>query len=255
MSTPNISCIELKTVLVNTPDDVKEGLLTSLPCPIHLIEFSITQCPSLLYHPPNAILDLFYLFQTKMMQVELSGGWALDPMRDSMDNDISISPRWPICHQDICMKGIYHRRTAPFLALTNSLQPCSLQRLHLTFEQWSHLDEMARFLQYFGEYIKEFVITFAYSLIYYVKHDHAVKLAASVEEWASYSVSSLRALSKLGFNLSEPLVSRYLDEPRSWPDSIGIPRFLACFPQDLPLDDGIHIKLRFVDDIMERPIM
>ncbi len=74
---------------------------------------------------------------------------------------------------------------------------------------------------------------------------------ASDAEWASYSFSSLRNLSKLRFDLSDNLFLRSPYEPRTWADSVGIPRFLACFPKDLPLDDGVYIDLQYVSDFMD----
>ncbi len=172
LSAPKVSRIQLKTViLVNSPDDVKAALLDSLHGPIALPEFIITECPHGLYHHPIAIMDLLHLLQTKTMYIQLAGGWALDVVQDAYHSSSAL-PRWPVCHPAICMKGFYHERPSPLSALTDLLAPGSLHMLHLAFDQWSHLEEMARFLKCFGESITEFTITFANALLYHVQHDH-----------------------------------------------------------------------------------
>ncbi|RPD56643.1 hypothetical protein L226DRAFT_537923 [Lentinus tigrinus ALCF2SS1-7] len=243
-STPNISSIQLKSViLVNTPED-KKPRLASLSGPIRLTEFSMMRSPDGHDHSPVAVLELFRLFETKFIQIQLASFWAPSAL-EGANNAGPVVPRWRVRHQGICIVGITTTRPTPLMTLTETLVPGSLKQLHLDFRNWSHLHEMARFLQYFGESITNFTISFAYALARYEARDHT----PSDEEWSSYRFSSLRNLSKLQFNLSQALMLPFSNGRRTWTDSTGIPKFLACFPRSLPLQDGVYINLRYVGDI------
>ncbi|RPD56642.1 hypothetical protein L227DRAFT_578586 [Lentinus tigrinus ALCF2SS1-6] len=235
-SMPNVSSIQLRTViLVDAPDEAMTGV-ASLVGPIKLAKFSMLRCPYGYDHASASIENLFYLFEAETMQIDLRNSRApWGPASNPHDATLN-TPRWPIRHKHICLKAILDAVQTPFVFLTTFLVPGSLRRLHLAFYHWSHLDEMARFLQHSGESITEFTISFAHALTRY-----SANHKPSDEEWRAYNFSSLRNLSKLRFNLGSPLASHVADRPRLWTDTIGIPKFLACFPSDLPLHDGVAI--------------
>ncbi|TFK85971.1 hypothetical protein K466DRAFT_170677 [Polyporus arcularius HHB13444] len=181
-----------------------------------------------------------------MMQIELSSRWGSSPLREADDNPPPAVVPWYVHQQGLCLKKIRDTRPTYLLALTGFLVPGSLHLLHLAFENWSHCEEMGRFLKHVGEFITGFTITFGHALSYFEFRQHI----PTEDEWASYGFSHLRNLSKLRFDLDEPLTCNFANEPKSWLDSAGIPRFLACFPRTLPLRDGVDIDLRYVGDIV-----
>ncbi|TFK85964.1 hypothetical protein K466DRAFT_664104 [Polyporus arcularius HHB13444] len=216
MAAPNVSSIKLEAVgFVDIPENAKAGL-ASLPGPVQLPKLSLTGSPLAVDHSPVAILRL------------------------------STCSRRSVQHHSICLKKITRSQESHLDALTHILVPGSLRQLHLEFYNWSHIDEMGRFLQHVGDSITEFTITFGHALSMYNFRDHT----PSEKEWASYGFSNLRNLSKLRFDLQEPLTGDFDEEPPTWLDSTGISRFLACFPRDLPLHDGVDIDVQYVGDIV-----
>ncbi|TFK82078.1 hypothetical protein K466DRAFT_314755 [Polyporus arcularius HHB13444] len=166
----------------------------------------------------------------------------MEPRPEDKDDALPLFPHWPIRHERICLKGITRVRRTPLSALVDSLVPGCLRRLHLEFNDWSHLDEMGRVFQHFGDTITEFAITCTHALSMHHLYDGML----SDEEWASYNFSALRNLNKLRFELSESLTA--LNPPKKepeWTAIAGVPRLLACFSRDLPLRDGIEIDVAF----------
>ncbi|RDX48818.1 hypothetical protein OH76DRAFT_1404373 [Lentinus brumalis] len=252
---PNVSYITLETVrIVNVPntDDTK-ARLASLSGPTRLTEFNLTDCAvgHEVEHSPVAIVHLFHLLEAEVMKIELTCGWAPFPVT-SADTDLPlIVVPWRVRHQGICLKNILDTRPTHLSALSQILVPGSLRLLHLSFTEWAHFDEMSRFLRHFGESITEFTITFGYALHNYCYRDHR----PSDEEWTSYGFSHLRKLSKLRFDIWSPLSCDYEFESRGWVCTTGLPKFLACFPRDLPLDDGVDIDVSYVGQLGYRGII
>ncbi len=172
MAAPNVSSIKLEAVgLVDIPENAK-ARLASLPGPVQLPELSLTGNPLAVDHSPVAILRLFYLFEAERMQVELSGGWGPSPVQAADDETPIVALPWQVQHHSICLKKITRSQESHLDALTHILVPGSLRQLHLDFYNWSHIDEMGRFLQHVGDSITEFTITFGHALSMYNFRDH-----------------------------------------------------------------------------------
>lgn len=172
---PKTSSIHLKTViLANTPGDAKSRL-AALAGPIRLAEFSLIGCPLSHHHSPTAVAVLLQVFEARRMQIQLSTFCtsSQDEHADAVENGASVvTRRWPFRHESICLQGIISVWPTPFKTLTEHLAPGSLKRLHLDFINWSHLHEMTRLFQFFGESIIDFTITFAHALNAYKARHH-----------------------------------------------------------------------------------
>lgn len=77
-----------------------------------------------------------------------------------------------------------------------------------------------------------------------------VSLIVTREDLVPLSLSSLKYLDFLRFNLTESLFSGDPEKTLRWMDSTGIPMFLSFFPHNLPLTDGVQIDTILVQDLL-----
>ncbi|KAI0806852.1 hypothetical protein C8Q74DRAFT_17904 [Fomes fomentarius] len=165
------------------------------------------------------------LFNTEFLQVDMTGNYHW-PEEETVPASTFRGLTRPLQHPRICWRGI-GKGPAPFLFLRDNLECLTEMLLH------------------FSNTITALTISFGHIGMY-----NEYSRGITREDLVPLSLSSLKHLSLLRFDLDEPLLSNDPEKSLCWTDSAGIPTLLSFFPHDLPLTGGIHIDVMVEQDLL-----